>query len=35
MQHTLYGGLVLPLVFLGGLTYIARRNVKDEEDEKD
>jgi len=34
MQHTLYGGLVLPLVFLGGLTYIARRNVKDDGDDE-
>jgi len=31
MQHTLYGGLVLPLLFLGGLSYIAKRNVKDDE----
>lgn len=36
MQHTLYGGLVLPLVFLGGLTFIAKRNVKnDGDDEKE
>ena len=31
MQNTLYGGLVMPIVFLGALTYIAKRNVKDEE----
>ena len=35
MQHTLYGGLVLPLLFLGGLSYIAKRHVKDDEHEKD
>jgi hypothetical protein len=33
MQHTLYGGLVLPLLFLGGLSYIAKRNVKADEGE--
>lgn len=27
LQHTLYGGLVLPAVLLGGLTWIAKRNV--------
>ena len=32
MQHTLYGGLIAPLAFLGVLTYVAKRNVKDEED---
>ena len=31
MQNTLYGGLVMPIVFLGALTYIAKRNVKDDE----
>ncbi len=30
LQHTLYGGLVLPIVFLGGLTLAARRSVKEE-----
>lgn len=33
MQHTLYGGLVMPLAFLGVLTYFAKRNVKDEDDD--
>ncbi|WBL64648.1 hydrogenase 2 operon protein HybA [Thauera sp. WB-2] len=28
LQHTLYGGLVLPLTVLGAMTWIARRNVK-------
>ena len=31
MQNTLYGGLVMPVVFLGALTYIAKRNVKDDQ----
>ena len=33
LQHGLYGGLVMPLAFLGVLTYAARRNVKNEETE--
>ena len=33
LQHTLYGGLVLPVAFLGGLTWVARRNVKPEDDD--
>lgn len=33
LQHTLYGGLVLPIAFLGGLTWAARRSVKGDEDE--
>ena len=28
LQHTLYGGLVLPLVVLGAMAYVAKRNVK-------
>lgn len=32
LQHTLYGGLVMPAVLLGGLTWIAKRNVVDEDD---
>lgn len=32
MQHTLYGGMALPLVFLGALSFIAKRNAKDDED---
>ena len=31
MQDTLYGGMIMPIVFLGALTYVAKRNVKDEE----
>ncbi len=33
LQHGLYGGLVMPLAFLGVLTYAARRNVKNEDKE--
>ncbi len=29
LQHTLYGGLVLPLVALGAMTWFAKRNVAD------
>jgi ferredoxin len=32
LQHTLYGGLVLPIAVLGGLTWVARRNVKHEDE---
>ncbi len=32
LQHTLYGGLVMPAVFLGGLTWLAKRNVKDDDE---
>ena len=35
LQHTLYGGLVMPLVFLGALTYAAKRNVKNDEADND
>lgn len=33
MQHTLYGGLIAPLAFLGVLTYVAKGNVRDETNE--
>jgi Fe-S-cluster-containing dehydrogenase component len=33
MQHTLYGGLVAPLAVLGALTFVAKRNMRgDDED---
>jgi len=36
MQHTLYGNaLVLPLAFLGVLSYVAKRNVKNDDDADD
>ena len=35
MQHTLYGGLVAPLAFLGVLALIAKRNVKHDDDAHD
>ena len=34
LQHTLYGGLVLPVAFLGALTWVAKRNVKAEDGEQ-
>ncbi len=34
LQNTLYGGLVLPAVLLGGLTWVAKRNVVDEDEDK-
>jgi Fe-S-cluster-containing dehydrogenase component len=33
LQHSLYGGLVMPAVVLGALSFIAKRNVHDEDDE--
>jgi Fe-S-cluster-containing dehydrogenase component len=35
MQHTLYGGMIAPLAFLGVLGYVARRNIKDDNEEPD
>lgn len=35
LQHTLYGGLIAPLAFLGVLSFIAKRNVKDDDDAGD
>jgi Fe-S-cluster-containing dehydrogenase component len=32
IQHSLYGGLMLPVVVLGALSFIAKKNVHDEED---
>ncbi|HJV60992.1 MAG TPA: hydrogenase 2 protein HybA, partial [Albitalea sp.] len=32
VQHTLYGGMVLPIAFLGGLVWIAKRNVNADEE---
>jgi hypothetical protein len=31
LQHTLYGGLVLPLAVLGVMSWVAKRNVKHDE----
>ena len=33
LQHTLYGGLIAPIAVLGALTFVARRNVKHEDEE--
>jgi Fe-S-cluster-containing dehydrogenase component len=35
IQHTLYGGLLMPVAVLGALTWIAKRNVKPDSDEGD
>jgi Fe-S-cluster-containing dehydrogenase component len=32
IQHTLYGGLLMPFAVLGAMTYIAKRNVHHEDD---
>ncbi|NTV68835.1 MAG: hydrogenase 2 operon protein HybA [Azonexaceae bacterium] len=33
IQHTLYGGLIMPLAVLAGLTWVAKRNVVAKDDE--
>jgi Fe-S-cluster-containing dehydrogenase component len=35
IQHTLYGGLIMPIAVLGILGFIAKRNVHDEDDSSD
>ncbi|MEZ5628588.1 MAG: hydrogenase 2 operon protein HybA [Rhodocyclaceae bacterium] len=35
LQHTLYGGLVLPLTVLGVMTWVAKRNVKHDDEDAD
>jgi hypothetical protein len=37
IQHTLYGNLIMPFAVLGAMTYVAKRNVKpdDESSEKE
>jgi Fe-S-cluster-containing dehydrogenase component len=32
IQHTIYGGLIMPLAVLGALSFIAKKNVRDEDD---
>ena len=34
IQHTLYGGLIMPVAVLGALAWVAKRNVKPEEGDK-
>lgn len=34
LQHALYGGMVMPLVFLGALAYAAKRNTRQYEEEE-
>jgi Fe-S-cluster-containing dehydrogenase component len=33
IQHTLYGGMVMPIAVLAGLTWVARRNVAADDDQ--
>jgi len=33
IQHSLYGGLLMPIAVLGALTWVAKRNVKPDDDE--
>ena len=35
IQHTLYGGLLMPIAVLGALSYVAKKNVHDEDDSAD
>jgi hypothetical protein len=30
IQHTIYKGMIAPVVFLGGLIYLVHKNTKDE-----
>jgi hypothetical protein len=32
IQHSLYGGLMMPVVVLGALSFIAKKTVRDEDD---
>jgi len=34
IQHTLYGGMVMPIAVLAALTWVARRNVAPEDDDR-
>jgi hypothetical protein len=34
IQHTLYGGLLMPIAVLGALTWVAKRNVKPDDGEE-
>jgi hypothetical protein len=33
IQHTLYGNLLMPFAVLGAMTFVAKRNVKPDDDE--
>ena len=35
IQHSLYGGLIMPIAVLGALSFIAKKNVHDETDSPD
>jgi Fe-S-cluster-containing dehydrogenase component len=34
IQHTLYANMIMPVAVLGALTYVAKRNVKHDDDDK-
>jgi hypothetical protein len=34
IQHSLYGGLLMPIAVLGALTWVAKRNVKPDDGEE-
>ena len=35
LQHSLYGGLLMPIAVLGALSFIAKKNVHEDDDSKD
>jgi len=35
IQHSLYGNLIMPFAVLGAMTFVAKRNVKPEDDAND
>jgi hypothetical protein len=35
IQHTLYGNLIMPFAVLGAMTYVAKRNVKPDDESSD
>jgi hypothetical protein len=35
IQHTLYGNLIMPFAVLGAMTYVAKRNVKPDDQTSD
>jgi hypothetical protein len=35
LQHTLYGGMLMPIAVLGAMTFIAKRNVHHDDETAD
>ena len=35
IQHTLYGNLIMPFAVMGAMTYVAKRNVKPDDESSD